>query len=60
MLQLAYYGVKAVGTVNTKRKGLGQKFSNLKKLLEKKYVAEKGRKNSKAGGFVKGFYKEKR
>ena len=57
MLQLEYYGVIAIGTVNIKRKGLGQEFSNMKKQLQKNYDAGKGRKNSKAGGFVKGFYK---
>ena len=57
MLQLSYWGIRAIGTVNASRKGLGKFFQDLKKLLKKDYSKNKGRKNTKKGGFEKGYYK---
>ena len=58
ILQLAYWHIKAIGTVNATRKGLGKKFVDMKKELKKDYNG-KGRKNTKTGGYEKGFYKSR-
>ena len=53
MLQLSFWGVNAIGTLNSKRKGFGKKFSDLKKKLEKTYNPDKPRKK----GYRQGYFR---
>ena len=57
MLQCAYYGIRAIGTVSLSRRGLSPDFVQMKKDMKKERNASKGRKNTKKGGFEKGFFK---
>ena len=51
MLQLSFWGVNAVETLNPKRKDFGKKFSDLKKKLGKTYNADKHQKKGYRQGY---------
>ena len=54
-LQLSYWGIQAIGTLNLKRKGFGKEFEKLKKKL-KKDVDPKG---NKPGGYKRGYFRSR-
>ena len=53
LLQLSLCGIKGIGTINVKRKGLGKKFVELKKKLQK----TKDLEGKKKGGYNQGYYR---
>ena len=57
MLQSAYWGIKAIGSVNPSRKGFGKTFKTIKQTLKKDWNPNRGRRNTKTAGFEKGFYR---
>ena len=52
-MQLSLWGIKGIGTINVKRKGLGKKFSDIKKKLKK----TKDPEGKKKGGYEQGYYR---
>ena len=53
LIQLSFWGIKAIGTINAQRKGLGKVFGDLKKKLKKTRDPE----NKKKGGYDQGYYR---